>query len=240
MMIEYFQPNTSVSRKREIAGEVAKLNVLSIEQLEKFLDPKAKEGDPYVYAAIETRIAYGDITDPDELKRIAARAGLNGQQYQRLNSQILQGFDKDKAEARRMLRRVAGVPDVASSFASKDDQHKIDKDRRLNEIWTEKINEFRLASPGMPIPYQRLATEAETQYNATDKADANKDRARKLLQSYVQDELVKNRKVPAGFVIDENTNVEDLIARGIIPKSDKNDTAGYIQKQINILRQTSR
>lgn len=240
LMIEYFQPSTGMARKREIGNQVAKLGVLSIEQLEKFLDPKAKEGDPYVYANIETRIAYGEITDPEELKRIVARSGMNGKQYQQLNSELLKGFDKDKADARRLLRRVAGVPDVASSFASKDDQHKIDKDRRLNEIWNDNINKFRDENPGRPIPYQRLANEAESQYNATDKADANKDRARKLLQSYVQDELVKKNKVPAGFVIDENTNVDDLVARGIIPKNDKNDTAGYVQKQINILRQTSR
>lgn len=240
LMIEYFSPKTGIGRKREIANQVARLNVLSIEQLEKFLDPKAKDGDPYVFANIETRIAYGEITDPEELKRIAARAGLNGKQYQQLNSELLKGFDKDKADARRQLRRVAGVPDVASSFASKDDQHKIDKDRRLNEIWNDSITKFRDDNPGKPIPYLRLANEAENQYNATDKADANKERARKLLQSYVQDELVGKKKVPAGFVIDENTNVDDLVQRGIIPRNDKNDTAGYIQKQINILRQTSR
>ncbi len=239
LMIEYFTPSTQASRKREIANQVAKLNVLSIEQLEKFLDPKAKDGDPYVFANIETRIVMGDITDPEELKRIAARSGMNGQQYQRLNSQLLDGYKADRAEALRYIRRVAGVPDVQSVFASKDDQHKINKAEKLTGIWKGKVDEFRTKNPGQPVPFGEIARDAEKQYNATDKADAVKTKARNELNNYVQD-LVTNKKVTAGFTIDENTNVDDLVAKGIIPKNDKNDTAGYVRQRIDILRSTPR
>jgi len=239
LMIEYFTPSTPASRKREIANQVAKLNVLSIEQLEKFLDPKAKDGDPYVFANIETRIVMGDITDPEELKRIAARSGMNGQQYQRLNSQLLDGFKADRAEALRYIRRVAGVPDVQSVFASKDDQHKIDKAEKLTGIWKGKVDEFRTKNPGQPVPFGQIARDAEQQYNTTDKADAVKTKARNELNNYVQD-LVTKKKVTAGFTIDENTNVDDLVAKGIIPKNDKNDTAGYLRQRIDILRSTPR
>lgn len=239
LMIEYFTPSTPAPRKREIANQVARLNVLSIEQLEKFLDPKAKDGDPYVFANLETRIVMGDITDPEELKRIAARSGMNGKQYQQLNSELLKGFQADKSEAMRYIRRVAGVPDVQSVFASKDDQHKIDKAEKLTNIWKGNIETFRTKNPGQPVPFGQLARDAETAYNAIEKANAVKNKARNELNNEVQ-ELVSKKKVTAGFVIDENTNVDDLVAKGIIPKNDQNDTAGYLRQRIDILRSTSR
>lgn len=239
LLLEYFTPKTTATRKREIGVELTKMGALSVDQIERFLDPKAKEGDPYAFANIETRIAFGEITDPEELKRVAARSGMNGSQYARLNSKLLEGFDKEKSEAYRYLRRVSGVPDVASTFASKDDQHKITKDERLKNIFDTKIKEFRQLNPGVPIPYSTLSRDSEKVYNETDKADANKNRARTQLGNYVK-ELVIKKTVPEGFSIDENTNVDDLIRRGIIPKNDKNDTAGFVQKQINILREAQR
>lgn len=239
LLLEYYTPKTTAARKREIGVELTKMGALSVDQIERFLDPKAKEGDPYAFANIETRIAFGEITDPEELKRVAARSGMNGSQYARLNSKLLEGFDKEKSEAYRYLRRVSGVPDVASTFASKDDQHKITKDERLKNIFDTKIKEFRQLNPGVPIPYSTLSRDSEKVYNETDKADANKNRARTQLGNYVK-ELVTKKTVPEGFSIDENTNVDDLIRRGIIPKNDKNDTAGFVQKQINILREAQR
>lgn len=237
LMIEYFTPGTPVTRKKAIANEVAGLRVLSIEQLEKYLDPKAKDGDPYAFANLETRIVMGEITDPDELRRLSARAGMSGKQYQQLNSELLQGFKSDKAEALRYLRRVSGVPDVQSMFTSKDDEHKIQKNEKLTKVWKDSVDAFRIKNPGAPIPFSQLARDAETSYNATDRADAEKNRSRKQLSDY-STELISKKKVPAGFVIDENTNVDDLIARGIIPKSDKNDTAGFLRKHIETLRKT--
>jgi len=238
LLIEFHAPSTTARRRQAIALELTNLRVLSIEQIEKFLDPKAQPGDPYVFANIETRVARGEITDSDELRRIAARAGMNGQQYAQLNQPILRQLDKNAAEAKSYLRRVSGVPDVVSTFATKDDQHKLDKERRLNEAWQSSIDAFRQSNPGMPVPFVELARQAETNYNNTEKQDATKTKARNELGNYVK-ELIQKRKVPEGFVIDENTNIDDLVARGIIPKDDKNNTAEYIRRRQEILRRVA-
>jgi hypothetical protein len=239
LLLEYHGPQTSPTRKQQIGVELTRLQVLSIEQIEKFLDPKAKAGDPYVFADIETRVALGEITDSDELKRIAARAGMNGQQYAQLNQPLLRRISQEETEAKRYLRRVAGTPDVVSTFTTKDDQHKLDKERRLGEIWKASVDVFRQANPGTPIPYVALARQAETDYNNNEKQDANKAKARRELDNYVRDELVKKKKVPEGFVIDENTSIDDLVARGIIPKNDRNNTADFVRRRQEILRRIS-
>lgn len=239
LLIEYYRPNTPPKRKSDIANELAGLRILSIEQLEKFLDPKAKGADGYVIGAIENKIMLGEITEPEELKRLSARAGLNGEQYLRLNSQLRQGFDKDQAEARRFLNRVAGVPDVQSVFASKDDEHKIAKGEKLVSIWKDKIADFRTKNPGMAIPYGQLARDAAEGYNATDRADANKARARQELNNFVN-ELVSKKRVQQGFVIDENTDVDALIKQGILKNTANDDQSDYVRRRIQILREVAR
>lgn len=239
LLIEYYRPNTPTSRKTAIANELAGLRILSIEQLEKFLDPKAKAADGYVVGALENKIMLGEITEPEELKRLSARAGLSGEQYLRLNSQLRQGFDRDQAEARKFLNRVAGVPDVQSVFASKDDEHKIAKGDKLVGIWKDKIETFRKSNPGVAIPYSLLAREAAQNYNDTDRADATKTRARNELNNFVT-ELVSKKRVQQGFVIDENTDVDALVRQGILKSTAKDDQADYVRRRIQILREVAR
>jgi hypothetical protein len=90
----------------------------------------------------------------------------------------------------------------------------------------------------MPVPFMELARQAEINYNNTERQDATKTKARNELGNYVK-ELIQKRKVPEGFVIDENTNIDDLVARGIIPKDDKNNTAEYIRRRQEILRRVA-
>jgi len=231
LMIEFHQKGTPMKRKEDIALQVAKMGVFSIEQLDKYLSPEPKDGDPYAYANIETRIAFGEITDPAELKRIAMRSGMSGPQYVRLNSKLLEGFNQEKSDAMRYLRRVSGVPDVASLFASKDDEHKIIKNNKMNDLFEFQVNAFRQTNPGVPIPYKQIARQTEDTYNTGDRADAVKTKARNQINNVVGD-LVTSKKLPAGTVVDENTNIDDLATRYKL----KEDDASYLRQQQKTLR----
>ncbi len=237
LMIEYYRPNTPTSRKTAIANELAGLRILSIEQLEKFLDPKAKGADGYVVSEIENRISTGAITDFEELRKIAARAGLNGEQFSRVNGVFRQGVDKEKAEAKTYLRRVSGVPDVQSFFASKDDEHKIIKNDKLNSILEDKIAEFRTKNPGLTIPYRQLSRDAETAYNAAERTNANKAAVKAELENFVK-ELVNKKIVKQGFVIDENTDVDALYRQGILKRTQRDDQVDHVRGLIEKLRQS--
>lgn len=230
LMIEFHKKGTPMKRKEDIALQVAKMGIFSIEQLDKYLSPEPKDGDPYAYASIETQIVFGNITDPTELKRIAMRSGMSGPQYVRLNSKLLEGFNQEKSDAVRYLRRVSGVPDVASLFASKDDEHKIVKNNKINDIFDFQVDAFRKSNPGVPIPYKQIAREAESVYNTGDRADANKTKARNEIKNTI-DDLVKDKKLPAGIVIDENTNIDDLDKRYKLE-----DDATYLRQRQRILR----
>jgi hypothetical protein len=209
LMIEFHQKNTPMKRKEDIALQVAKMGIFSLEQLDKYLSPEQKDGDPYAYANIETRIVFGDITDPAELKRVAMRSGMSGQQYTRLNSKLLEGYTQEKSDAVRYLRRVSGVPDVASMFSSAGDEIKIEKNNKLNDIFEYQVNTFRQTNPGAPIPYKQIARDVEKEYNAGDRTDANKEKARQEIKQTIE-ALVGKKKLPADIVINENTSINDI------------------------------
>jgi hypothetical protein len=231
LMIEFHQKGTSTKRKEDIALQVAKMGIFSMEQLDKYLSPEQKDGDPYAYANIETRIVFGDITDPTELKRVAMRSGMSGQQYTRLNSKLLEGYTQEKSDAVRYLRRVSGVPDVASMFSSAGDEIKIEKNNKLNDIFEYQVNTFRQTNPGAPIPYKQIARDVEKEYNAGDRTDANKEKARQEITNVVGD-LVTSKKLPAGIVIDEDTSIDDLVTKYKL----KNDDVAYLRQRQKILR----
>ena len=211
--------------------QVAKMGIFSIEQLDKYLSPEQKDGDPYAYANIETRIVFGDITDPAELKRVAMRSGMSGQQYTRLNSKLLEGYTQEKSDAVRYLRRVSGVPDVASMFSSAGDEIKIEKNNKLNDIFESQVNTFRQTNPGAPIPYKQIARDVEKEYNAGDRADANKTKARDEIQSTIND-LISKKKLPTGIVIDANTNIDDIATKYKLKEEDTT----YLRQRQRILR----
>ena len=231
LMIEFHQKGTPMKRKEDIALQVARMGIFSIEQLDKYLSPEPKDGDPYAYANIETRIVFGDITDPAELKRVAMRSGMSGPQYVRLNSKVLEGFNQEKSDAVRYLRRVSGVPDVASLFASKDDEHKIVKYNKINDIFDFQVDAFRKSNPGVPIPYKQIARQTEDTYNTGDRADAVKTKARNEINNTIND-LVTDKTLPAGIVIDENTNIDDLVKRYKLKPNDET----HLRQRQRILR----
>jgi hypothetical protein len=235
LLIEYFTPGTGSSRKRQIAYEVASMNVLTIDQLEKFLDPSAAKGDPYSQAALEFAIARGDITDPDQLRQESIRAGMNGEQYLQLNRKLIQGFEQEERQSMSYIRSEAGVPDVRGAFVSGDDRHKIDKANRLQEITNQKADEFRRGNPGQPIPWMRLARDAVTQYAQVDGANTQKQAARRQLDNFVRGLREGNKRIAEGFTIDADTNVDDLVRAGIIKDKD----ADYVRRRINTLRGVS-
>lgn len=234
LMTEYFQPGTNNKRKVDIANEVAGLRVLSIEQLEKFLDPKSKDGDPYVMADIENRIVNGDIASYQDLRGIAMRAGMSGKQFSQLSNRLFSGVTKAEEDALRYIRRAAGVPDVQSLFATDANKAQIAKEERVKGIFKDKVNEFRTKNPGQTIPYEQLARDADAAYTQADGKDAVKNAARASLKRDV-DELVKKKKVTDGFTIDESTNVDDLVQKKIISEKD----APRIKRQIDVLRGVS-
>jgi hypothetical protein len=231
LMIEFHQKGTPMKRKEDIAMQVAKMGIFSIEQLDKYLSPEQKDGDPYAYANIETRIVFGDITDPAELKRVAMRSGMSGQQYTRLNSKLLEGYTQEKSDAVRYLRRVSGVPDVASMFSSAGDEIKIEKNNKLNDIFESQVNTFRQTNPGAPIPYKQIARDVEKEYNAGDRTDANKEKARQEIKQTIE-ALVGKKKLPADIVIDENTSINDISKKYKLSPDDET----YLRQRQNTLR----
>lgn len=235
LMIEYFSPGTGAARKRQIAYEVAALDVFSIDQMERFLDPSSGKGDPYAQAALEFAIARGDIKDPDELRRQAIRAGMNGEQFVQLNRKLIQGFNAEESRAFSYLRAEAGVPDVRGAFVSGDDRHKQDKANRLQEITNELAEDFRVNNPGQPIPWMQLARQASTQYAQVDAANAQKQAARNQLDNFVKGLRERNKNIAEGFTINADTNVDDLVRAGIIKEKD----ADYVRRRIATLRGVS-
>lgn len=237
LMATYFDPATPASQKRDLAQAIVRTRTLSVEQVEKFLDPQGRPGDRYAQAGIETLIDNGVIENFDVLMREANRAGMNGQQFVDLNRRLIQRSDKDQSEAFRFIRQSAGVPDVASVFASKDDQFKIDKNDAITQRYNTMLNDWRLQNPGLSrVPYRDLARKAVDEYNQTDRADANKVRSRKAIEDAVTD-LKKEKRLPPEVTIDENTNLDDLLKQY---KKLRPDDIDYLQRHQRTLRGVSR
>jgi len=89
------------------------------------------------------------------------------------------------------------------------------------------VNAFRQTNPGVPIPYKQIARQTEDTYNTGDRADAIKSKARTEINNTIND-LTSSKKLPAGIVIDENTNIDDLAKRY---KLNENDTTYLRQRQ---------
>jgi hypothetical protein len=235
-MVEYFDAQTPPQRKRQIVMEIARSGGFTIAQMEQFLDPRRKEGDPFVVSDIKTQIVNGDITTTDQLKSIAVRAGLNGKDYASLNDTLLQGFNEERKAAERYRRRVAGIPDIQNSFATKDQMHLIEKDNKIREKADRMANDFRVTNPGQLVPWMSITEQAITEYRNTEQADAEKQQAVKQLNDFVSDELKKKGIVNSEFAITAETNIEDLVARGILKKSEDIE---YVRKRIQTLRRVS-
>lgn len=238
-MVEYFDPNTQPLRKRVIVRELAQRGALTTAQMEKFLDQNAAEGDKFVEADLEVAIVNGEITDPDELKQQAIRARMNGTQYQRLMGKLLSGVSADEKRAYAIVKENAGVPDVRSQFVSNDDAHKIIKKEKIMAALDQKVKEFREnpSNAGKSTPWETLAKDAVKEYNAKEGANPQKTAAKQALAKQVSS-LVSSGKVKFGFEITADTNIEDLIARGILEDKTQNGakTVSEIKRLQSLLR----
>lgn len=235
LAIEYFDPATSPARKRELAKPMAELRVMSVEQLERVVDPQQRPGDKYTFAALQTAIDMGAIPDFQTLLNQANRSGMSGDQFIQLNKQLIEKSEKELTEARRFIRRSSGTPDVQSYFTSKDDQFKIDKEEVIMQRFNSMIADFRQANPGVRIPYNDISRRAVDDYNKVEKADAKKEQARRELAATVQ-AMIKERVLREGTVIDENTSLDDIEKNN--PKAFKSmDRLNQLQRA---LREVSR
>ena len=209
LLLEFHGQKTSAERKKQITIKLVEMDVLSPEQIEHYTKPEVKEGDPYAFAAIETQIVEGDITNSNQLKRITQRMGINGTQFAKLNSRLLDGVKKEDADARRLIRRFAGTPDTVATYSLQSDEPKINKEITLTRYYENNIKEFRKSNPGIEIPYADLAIKAKEKYEAIDKADITKNAARKSIES-ITAELIRSKKLPATIVIDGSTDIDAL------------------------------
>jgi len=230
LFIEFFNSKTLIDRRKQIGIELANLRVLSVDQIERFLNAKV-DGDPYAYADLETAIVTGRITDSSDLRKLAARAGMNGEQYAKLNTKLLSGYTKDETSAFKIFRNAAGLPDVIG-VRTKDDHHMFDKERIFKERY--EIAKRDKISRGEAFDPSALAYEVVDNYNKIDGANVKKNQAQKELDNAVKD--IRTRKnMPNSFTIDATTNLDDLLTRKIID----NDQYDFLKKRQRILREVT-
>lgn len=230
LLIEYFNPQTNMARRKAIGVELANLKVLTIDQMERFLNPKV-EGDAYAFADLETAVMTGRVADSAELRSLAIRSGMNGDQYAKLNVRLLSGVNRDENQAFKIMQNAAGLPDVIGA-RSRDDQHMFDKRRILNERF-ENAKRDKMAK-GETFNPIALAYQVIDDYNKVDGANVKKKEATQKIDRTVQDIRAK-KKLPEGFTIDANTNLDDLLQRKIIDA----DQLDFLKKQQRILREVT-
>lgn len=222
LLIEYHDPKTTNSRKKAIGLEMVKSRVLSIDQIEKFLNPNLANGDSAVFYDISYQVQTGVITDLNDLRKTAARAGMNGPQLGELSKQFIERTKKDEGEAAILLRRNAGLPDV-NVGKNKANEHQFKKAEKLIEYYRE-AKEAQILDTGSFNP-KDVANVAIQRYDNEDKKNKQKEGARNSIAS-VTDQLVAKKKVAKGFVIDENTSLDDLLAKKIIDDKQYNYLIG--------------
>jgi hypothetical protein len=221
LLIDYYNPAISATQKREIGLKIAKSRVLSIEQMEKFLNP-SPDGDSAVFSNISLQVRTGVITDLNDLRKLSAKSGISGKQLADLSKQLIDRTEKDEGQAAAIIRRNAGLPDV-SVGKNKANAHAFAKEAKLTEYYNE-AKKAQLLDTGSFDP-KSVASVAIQRYENDDKANIVKNNARKNISGVV-DSLVAKKKVEKGFVIDETTSLDDLRTRKIIDESQYNYLIG--------------
>jgi len=221
LLIEYHNPATNAIRKRDIGLKIAKSKVLSIEQMEKFLNPSS-DGDSAVFSNMSLQVRTGVITDLNDLRRQAVRAGISGRQLADLSKQLIDRTEKDEGKAATIIRRNAGLPDV-SVGKNAANAHAFAKEAKLTEYYKE-AKKAQILDTGSFDPLA-VADAAIQRYDNDDKKNKQKESARNKISGVV-DSLVTKKKVEKGFVIDENTSLDDLRTRKIIDDSQYNYLIG--------------
>lgn len=233
-LIDYY--NTEDPKKRrEIAQEIAASGGFTNDELGKFLDPKAQDGDEYVFGDILHQVNIGALNDPGAIRSVARRAGMSGKQY----TQLVRAFDerllnKDEGDASKILRSAAGIPDVVT-VRTQGDEAKFTKFNVLSDRY--RAAKDNLLRQGKPFDPRELALSIVGGYNDADRSDINKNAARESITNIAaQVNEERKRQNKAAVVIDENTNVDDLVEKKIIDK----DTAAAIRKKQGIINKVDR
>ena len=217
LLIEYYNPATSAIKKRDIGLKIAKSKVLSVDQMEKFLNPSS-DADSAVFSNISLQVRTGVITDLNDLRKQSARAGISGKQLADLSKQLIDRTEKDEGQAAAIIRRNAGLPDV-SVGKNKANAYAFAKEAKITEYYNE-AKKAQLLDTGSFDP-KSVASVAIQRYENEDKANIVKNKARTDISNVVKT-LVSKQKVKEGFVIDESISLDDLRQRKIIDESQYN------------------
>ena len=228
LLIEYYTPETTQLRKNEIGKIIARSGVMSADKIERFLNPDVNDGDPALQANIMYRVKTGQIQNLDDLRKETNTVGLSGRQYTPLAQALITRTEKDEGQAYKIISNNAGLGDVRPG-KNKDNAQKFDKEAKLLQFYNE-AKEASILDVGSFNP-GATADVAIQRYNKSEKANAQKNTAKSDLEKIAKD--VASTKNLKQFSIDADTNVQDLLNKKLIDK----DTAVYIQKRIDTLRQ---
>jgi len=201
--------------------QIAKSKVLSIDQMEKFLNPSS-DGDSAVFSNISLQVRTGVITDLNDLRRISSRSGISGKQLSDLSKQLIDRTEKDEGQAASMIRRNAGLPDV-SVGKNAANAYAFVKEGKITEYYNE-VKRAKILETGSFDP-KAVASIAIQRYDEVDKKNTQKQGARNNIAGVV-DSLIIKKKVEKGFVIDESTSLDDLLAKKIIDEKQYNYLIG--------------
>jgi hypothetical protein len=229
LLIEYYNPNTSQVRKRDIGLNIARMNVLSVDQMERFLNPDVKDGDPVAYSNLQYKVATGVITDLEELRSVSVRSGFSGKQYTALADKLISRTKSDETKAYKMVGAASGFGDVRPG-RSKNNEHQFKKEQKILEYY-EEAKQASILETGSFNP-QAVAQIAIDRYDNTDRRNIQKKSAQDKLDSMAKD-IKARKKIKTEFVLNAETNPEDLLNSKII----SNDEYTAIKKNIDILRQ---
>lgn len=212
LLIEYFSPTTNQVRKRDIGNQLARLKVLSVDQMERFLNPNVGDGDPYAFADIKYKVATGVITDPEELRKTTTRAGFSGRQYSALSDLLISRTRTDETAAYKMGSQAAGFGDIRPG-KNKNNEHQFNKELKIFEYY-EEAKQAAIADRGSFNPRETMLA-AIDRYNNNDKKNVQKQDAKNKLATYSKDIRTRKRQ-PETFDITEETNLDDLLNAKII------------------------
>lgn len=229
LLIEYFNPNTSQVRKRDIGVQLARSKVLSIDQMERFLNPDIKDGDPYAFADMKYKVATGVITDLDELRSATIKSGFSGKQYSALAETLISRTKSDETKAYKMASQHSGFGDVRPG-KTKNNEHQFKKEQKILEYYAE-VKQATIMDRGTFNPQDAMLIAIE-RYDNNDRKNVQKADAKAKLDN-ISGEIRKRKKLKTDFIIDAETNLDDLLNSKII----SNDEYVQLNKLQKTLRQ---
>jgi hypothetical protein len=208
---------------------MARMNVLSVEQMEKFLNPDVKDGDPFVAADLKYKVATGVITDLDDLRRQTESVGLSGKQYAPLAEALISRTKSDESKAYKIIAQKSGFGDVRQG-KTEANKNQYAKEEIILRYYNE-AKEAAILDRGSFNP-EETARIAGERYDNIDGKNVQKKDARARLDNLQQD-ISKRKKLKTPLIIDDQTNLDDLLKQKIIT----NDEYVAIGKYQKTLRQ---